>query len=303
MDNKKKLHYLTKIISSKNITKAANELFVSQPYLSKFIKNIEEEMEIKLFQKINGQINLTFAGERYIHYLIELDKLEQKMNNELDLIRNNKKGKIRLGINPALATAMLYKVIPQFKQRNPNIMIELFEINQNISEEMLEKNQLDVVIGMSPIFNDKLSYNIIYTENMYLFAPKSSKLYNGKLSGDITKFSKPLSLLNNEPIILTPLQYGIGKMVENFFKKNNLELNTVLTTSTFPTAVNLAKSGMGATFIPENLIGNYIHEDATIYTFNKTDINAEYIAIFRKNEQLPQITTHLLTSILENLKK
>lgn len=53
---------------------------------------------------------------------------------------------------------------------------------------MLETNQLNVVIGMSPIFNDKLSIILsTYTENMYLFAPKSSKLYNGKLSGDITK--------------------------------------------------------------------------------------------------------------------
>ncbi|MBU0279246.1 LysR family transcriptional regulator [Gemella sp. zg-1178] len=302
MDNKRKLDYLTKIITSKNITKAATELFVSQPYLSKFIKNIEEELEIKIFQKINGQINLTFAGERYLNYLTEIDKLEQKMQSEFDLIRNNKKGKIRLGINPALATAMLYKVIPQFKQTNPNIMIELFEKNQNISEEMLENNQLDVVIGMSPIFNEKLSYNIIYTENMYLFAPKSSKLYNGKIK-DITKFSKSLALLNNEPIILTPLQYGIGKMVENFFKKNNLELNTSITTSTVPTAVNLAKSGMGCTFIPENLINNYLEEDATIYSFKKTDIKAEYIAIFRKNEQLPQITINLLNTILENLKK
>ena len=169
MNNKKKLHYIQTIVDKNNLTKASKELFVSQPYLSKFIKNINDELGIEILNKSNNDIQLTFAGERYIHYLKE-----------------NKKGEIRLGINPAIATSMLYKVIPAFKKDYPDIDIKLFENTQDKSEDMIIKNKLDIVIGMKPIVYKNLSYNIIYSEKMYLFVPKINSIYNPKIK-EITK--------------------------------------------------------------------------------------------------------------------
>ncbi|MGX7111959.1 LysR family transcriptional regulator [Gemella cuniculi] len=296
------LNYINAVLKHKNISKAANELYISQPYLSKTIKNIETNLGIKIFNRNTSEINLTFAGERYYHYLSELNKIERKMINELEFIKMEKKGKIKLGINSALATSFLYKVIPEFNKNNPDIIIELVEKNQNISEEMLLNHQLDLVIGMSPIFNDSLSYNIIFNENMYLHVHNKSNLFSPKSSG-ITKFTKDYSLLSSEPMILTPLEYGIGKTIKQFFEKNNLELNTILTTSTIPTAVNFSKTSMGATFIPEAIIDDYIDEKCNIYSFNKRDIKAEYVVIYRKNEILPRAVNNLLNTILCTLKR
>lgn len=301
MDNKKKLHYIQTIVDKNNLTKASKELFVSQPYLSKFIKNINDELGIEILNKSNNDIQLTFAGERYIHYLKELEKIEKKMYYEFDLLKENKKGEIRLGINPAIATSMLYKVIPAFKKDYPDIDIKLFENTQDKSEDMIIKNKLDIVIGMKPIVYKNLSYNIIYSEKMYLFVPKINSIYNPKIK-EITKFTKNISLLDSHPIILTPPTYGIGKTISNFFKKNNLEFNNILTTTTVPTAVNLAKSGMGLTFVPETLIKDYINEEANIFSFNISDIKAEYVVIFKKDDIKP-IVNKFLDYILKLLKK
>lgn len=302
MDNSTKLIYINAILEQQNLTKAAKNLYISQPYLSKVIKSIEDELGVQIFYKNKNIIKLTFAGERYVHYLKEITRIENKMYNEISLIKMNKKGKVKLGINSALATSFLYKVIPEFNKRHPDIVIELIEKNQNVSEEMLLENNLDLAIGMSPIANKELSYNIIYSEKLYLFIPKNHHLYNPKIK-NIAKFNKPLYTLNNEPIVITPEQYGIGHTLKIFFEKNNIELNTAITTSTVPTAVNLSKSGIGLTFIPETIVDKYIDEDCNIYSFNKSDIKAEYVAIYRKNELLSEITTNLLNIILETLKK
>ncbi|MBF0713629.1 LysR family transcriptional regulator [Gemella sp. GH3] len=302
MNNSTKLSYINTILKQQNLTKAAKKLYISQPYLSKIIKNIEEELGVQIFYKNKNIIKLTFAGERYIHYLKQINKIENKLYNEISLIKTNKKGKVKLGINSALATAFLYKVIPEFNKNNPDVIIELIEKNQNISEYMLIENDLDLVIGMSPIANKNLSYNTLYSEKLYLFIPKKHHLYNPKVK-NISKFNKPLYILNNEPIVTTPEKYGIGHTLKIFFEKNNIELNTAITTSTVPTAVNLAKSGIGMTFIPETIVDDYINEECNIYYFNKSDIKAEYVAIYRKDELLSEVTTNLLNIILETLKK
>lgn len=112
------IHYIEKIDEIGNLSKASNALFISQPALSKFIQSIETKTGIKLFNKTRRSLHLSFAGERYLSYLKKINGLELDMRNELELISQNKKGKVTLGINSALATSTLYKFLPQFHQQN-----------------------------------------------------------------------------------------------------------------------------------------------------------------------------------------
>lgn len=303
MDINKKITYIEKILQNQSISKAASDLFVSQPYISKFIKNLENELGIELFQKTKTKINLSFAGQIYYNYLKETYKTEQKFLKDLEIVKNNKKGRIKLGINPALSTAFLYKFLPNFKKSNPHILVELVEVTQDVSEKMLENNELDLVLGMYPACHKNLAYSLIFSEKMFLYVSKNNQLYDKQMKNSKIFSKDAYSLLNNEPFITTSLEYGMGKSLENFFKSYNLELNTSIITSTVPTAVNLAKSGMGLTLIPETIIKNYTTDDANLYHFNIKDISAEYIIMFKKNNSLDPIKTSFINFTLEALAK
>lgn len=101
-------------------------LFLS-PHCQNFYKVLKRKRVLNYLIKPDALLHLSFAGERYLSYLKKINGLELDMRNELELISQNKKGKVTLGINSALATSTLYKFLPQFHQQNPNIQIEIIE--------------------------------------------------------------------------------------------------------------------------------------------------------------------------------
>lgn len=295
-----KILFLETIEKNKNITSAAKELFLSQPYLSKFIKQLESEFNIEILESNYRQTQLTYGGKRYLHYLKEIEALEKQMNNEFYLISNHKMGEIVLGINPGLASSMLGNVIPKFKKDQPEINIKLIENNQNISENLIATGEIDLAVGMAPVNNEnQVSFSSILKEELFLFVPKTSLLFQDKNCGKINAFKEPLDMLEKEPLILTPLEYGMGKTVKEYYKKHHINLNQVITTSTSPTAINLSLSGMGSTFIPERLIDPYIDShDCNLFRIDKTTFFAEYILLYKKDASLTGPSLHLYNAFL-----
>ena len=92
--NSKKLKYIITIAELKSISKAANELFISQPSLSSILSNLEKELGVTLFNRSTSPLSLTYAGEKYIKIAKEILSLESNLKKELFDISNMKKGKL-----------------------------------------------------------------------------------------------------------------------------------------------------------------------------------------------------------------
>lgn len=134
--------------------------------------------------------------------------------------------------------------------------------------------------------------------------PEIGPLFDPNKNKSIAKYSGDLSLVKEQPIILTPLDYGIGKDVASFFAKNNLNINPLITTSTVLTAVNLTMSGMGVTFIPKILVDRYISDEkCVVYSLDKNELVADYILIFKKDYSLSELSIKLYTSFLNILNQ
>jgi len=102
--------YLRAIVEHGNISNAARTLFISQPYLSKFIKNLEAEIGVNLINRNVAPLTLTYAGERYLRYMDKIEQTYKNMKHEIEAITNMKKGRLKLGINPILGTHTLYNL-------------------------------------------------------------------------------------------------------------------------------------------------------------------------------------------------
>lgn len=83
--------YLEAVTRFGNISNAAKHLYVSQPYLSKVIKELENEVGVELINRESNPLTLTYAGERYLAYLDEMEMIQQKMEYELQEIANLEK--------------------------------------------------------------------------------------------------------------------------------------------------------------------------------------------------------------------
>ena len=120
-----------------NFTKAANELNITQPAVTKHIKEIELNLNIKLFERNGTKIKLTKAGEILLKYTEEIFSVYQKMEFEIGQLQEKQKGTLRLGASTTIAQYVLPPILAEFRKRFPEIQLSLVIQNSERIEELL----------------------------------------------------------------------------------------------------------------------------------------------------------------------
>ena len=123
MDSKQ-LQYILKVAECQNITRAAEQLYVSQPALSSFISKVEEELGAKIFNRSTTPLTLTQAGECYVKTAKKILALQENLKEEVENINCCREGVIRIGLSDMRATSLLPFVLPEFQRLYPNIRIQ-----------------------------------------------------------------------------------------------------------------------------------------------------------------------------------
>ena len=115
--------YISAVAALQNLTKAAEELHISQPALTKAIRRTEEETGVQLFERRSNSLRLTYAGERFLNGAKNLIEAKNMLDREMLQIASGQRGKISLGIHPEIAASWLPKMLPEFAVRYPDIEI------------------------------------------------------------------------------------------------------------------------------------------------------------------------------------
>ncbi len=250
--NSKKLKYIVTIAELKSISKAANELFISQPSLSSILSNLEKELGVTLFNRSTSPLSLTYAGEKYVETAKKILSLENSLKKELCDISHIKKGKITIGIPAVRATDVLPVVLPKFKEKFPEMEVHLVEGDSNYLEECLFSGKVDLVLTSLPSNHKKIACEHLYEEKIMLACKKG---YLGKeflVPGHSNVISK--EKLKDMDFILTKKNHRIRKLTENLFETLDFKPKIVLETANTATAFRLATSGLGVCFVSEMIL-------------------------------------------------
>lgn len=240
------LEYVMAIVEEKSISKAAKKLYISQPSLSQYIMRLEESLGVKLFSRTGKSLTLTFAGEKYVETARKILNLNSKLNRELSDIACCRKGRLRIGIPNQTSRYILPLVLPEFNKKFPEVEIIIEEDVSLKLENMLAEGKLDIAILNLPIGEEKLTYEIISIERIFLVAPKNHKI--------VGKDEVKLKSLEEEMFILLKQGQKMRTITEEIFHKAQISPKVSLQITNLDTAYRIAASGMGFTFIPENVI-------------------------------------------------
>ena len=118
--NMKQALYFKTIAQYGTITAAAKQLYISQPSLSQTLRQIEDEVGTPLFDRSTSPFHLTYAGERYLKAVEAMLDIETRLKEEIESIRRDDGGRLRLGISVTRAMQVLPDVIPIFTKAYPN---------------------------------------------------------------------------------------------------------------------------------------------------------------------------------------
>ena len=137
--------YVYEIYKEKSFSKAAQNLYISQPSLSARIKKIEQQIGAPIFDRSTTPLRMTEVGEAYISAAEKIFQIEQDMENYINDLNTLKSGSITIGASNLFAAYILPPIITKFKKCFPDINIRLTEGNTTQLEELLCNNTVDMV--------------------------------------------------------------------------------------------------------------------------------------------------------------
>lgn len=281
------------VAKHKNFTKASEELFISQPAVTKSIKKLEEQLNTKLFKRTNNGIVLTQEGEIVYSYAERLYNIIIASNNLIDDINNAKYKNLNIGIPTHLGTFYLVDYLNEFNNKFPNTHINIINKSSEEMLRMLERRELDIVIDtdMAVIENDTIGKLEILKLNGCFVAGKKYK--------DLLNKNIKLNEINNYPLILPGKTTANRKMIDLYFKRKNIVLNPLIeaNSSSISKKIILNNLGIGwmiREFISEDLKNKELYEikidieEVSIpvsIAYNKIYLNnivKEFIKMFKK---------------------
>lgn len=203
------LNYLEVLLKHSNFTKAASELYISQPYLTQLIKRIEKELGAPIINRHRLPFSLTEAGQIYYQYLENLSAEHQRLALQLARYTNDSTEIIRVAVLESLGTFLLPAILPRFLKDHPSVRIQVVEGFPHQSEERILNDQADLYMGQTP---ETLNYGIHpYInggENYYVIIPATSKFYQpGRFILDPSTYN--LDDLLQEPFVLSSAESEI----------------------------------------------------------------------------------------------
>lgn len=259
--------YVYEVYKERSFTKAAQNLYISQPSLSARIKKIEEIIGEPLFDRSTTPLQLTEVGKVYIEAAEEITQIEQRVENYINDLAGLKTGNLAVGASTLFAAYVVPSLITQFNQKFPDVHIQLIEGNTAELEEMLGSNALDFVIDN--YHYDSILYNkeLYCEENILLAVPKhfavNEELGMYQLSYKNIKNKNylnqkypavPLGRFADLPFIILTQGNDTRTRGDRLCRNVGFKPNIVLEFNQQSTAYMASSTQLGATFISDILV-------------------------------------------------
>ncbi|MCS6294835.1 MAG: LysR family transcriptional regulator [Nitrospira sp.] len=238
----RQLEYFMAVATHHNFSRAAEHVHVSQPSLSIQIAGLEKELGTRLFDRLGRKVVLTQAGELFqVHAERALREVEQAEQVVHELL-GAKRGRLVVGTLSTVNSYLIAPLVSRFKQRFPDIHLQVHAQPSSEIVNGLLTNRLDVGICLLPLSHAHITTIPLFEERLALIAPASMKI------GKIRTRMQDLAQL---PLVLMPADYCLRKMVESECAKAGVHPQVVLEMSSPEGILQAVAEGTGATILPE----------------------------------------------------
>jgi len=239
------------VAENQSISKAARELFVTQPALTKYLNKLEDELGTPLFDRTVNPLRITYAGELFVQEGQKILEMQKRLDQQLGEITNLQRGSLTIGINSERGSWCLPILVPEFKRRYPGIRVQIVEGQSCFLEEELLKNHIDLAIGTLPILSRDLDFEPLSEEPIILAVPLEHPLaqeYDLSQNSPFTPYYLEPERLNGQDMITLVKEQGMGRIAYHFFERHGIRPNIVMTLKNNSTALRMASAGLGMVF-------------------------------------------------------
>ena len=215
------LRYFITVAEELNFSKAALKLYTAQPSLSQQIKDLEEDVGVKLLHRTKRKVELTEEGAVFLEQARLTIAQANKAIAMARQVSQAKQQMLRIGFVPVAEMKIFPYVLPNLRVQNPDLKIELLSLNNVEQMKLLKKGELDITFTRHNFHNDEIESRFVLREPLIFLLPKDHPL---------AKYERiPVKALNGIDFIIPAAEQSLTlhTAILDFAKANNIEFNIV----------------------------------------------------------------------------
>jgi len=271
------LQYFRTVARHLHFRKAAAELFISQPPLSRQIRELEEELGVQLFERNNKRVSLTDAG---LYFKDEVDALFARLAESKSIVRQihlSESGELKIGYISSVYQQQLAEVLLQMRETFPFIKTRLYEVPTVEQIKALEQGRLDVGILRAPVHSDQLKLRTLFFDPFTVVIP-----FKEEQPANQEDFAR---LIKDRPFIFFDQDYAPdyhNKLLE-ICARMGFKPNIVHEVNNVHSILQLVEAGLGVSILPLSLQQQYKGLQVSFFPLSEIPITTEVVLAYKES--------------------
>lgn len=295
--NMKQLKYVLVLNREGSFSKAAEILGISQPSLSQYIKKIESEIGLELFDRTNGDVRLTDAGRVYIEAGRQILDLEHQMKARFSDIAANKEGSVIIGASPYRTAGMMPEVARRFRQLYPRMHLVVCEGTTFELADGMAHGEYDMCLTILPVDDRLFAWEKVVEEELILAVPAGYPSFQAMDLSDRKYQAVDAGILKGHSfVMLTDAQF-MQKQLQNLAMDYGLMLHTAAVVKSLEAQIEMVRAGVGMALVPVGIERFCRPGEVTFYSFAQELPKREVIVMWRKDRVLSKAAQELKSII------
>lgn len=238
--------YVVTIAEHGSITRAAAQLFITQPALTKFLQRLEGNLGLKLFSRSGNQLLLTEAGQRYVATGRRIVQLDRELSEHLRQELAARKSRIRLGFSMGRTQDILDNVLPEFYKRYPQVQVSTYGDTSRRQMDALQKDDLDLAIVTN--VEQLPGYTYIPVDKSYLVLAVQEDSPLLARSREMSGYPFPVigkEALSGLPFVALSPSTNSGHIFRELCRKYDVQPHVVLEVNNVQSIIDAVEGGFG----------------------------------------------------------
>lgn len=277
----KHMQYFVEVVNQKGMTNASKSLYIAQPTISKAIKDLEEELDIVLFDRSKRQLVLTDAGRIFYQKCKEILTLYNDLPKEINSLLGLETGHISIGLSAVMNMNKFIHILGEFHQKYPDVTYNLVENGGKMIETQLINDEIDIGITTLPVDQTIFHSIPLYQEELKLIVNPEHHL---------AKYDEiDMHMLKDEDFILFNEDFYLNDKIIETAKHSGFVPNTISKISQWNFIENLLNAHLGVSILPENIV-SMLDQNFKNIKINNSSMRWELGVIWKKDKYLSYAT-------------
>lgn len=252
--NLKEVEYIVKISEERNVTRAAEKLFITPSALNQQLIHLEKEIGTPLFFRARNGWTPTEAGEVYLEAARELLRIKRETYHRLQDIVTAKRGSLSIGIPPERGASMFTEVYPAFHREYPDITVNIHEVSVRRQQQMITRGELD--LGFLTLCENQQTdddYICLNSEELILAVPAIHPLCREAAAMGTGPYPDlDIRLLREEPFALMQKESTMRGVADSIFRQAGFTPTVLFETARAQTILHMVEAGLCCGLVSAN---------------------------------------------------